>query len=93
MLPLLTPADIRKSTKHYLPVDTSVHKLKYHVSHYYGCEKDNNSFVDRGANSELAETNMRVIVMTDRSTDISGIDNHLMTGLKIVTREDAVPTQ
>ena len=36
---------------------------------------------------------MRVIATTDRRVDISGIENHQMTGLKIVTAGGVIPTQ
>lgn len=36
---------------------------------------------------------MRLINTTDRRVDISGIDNHQMTGLKIVTAGAVIPTQ
>ena len=36
---------------------------------------------------------MRVITTTDRRVDISGIDNHQLTGLRIVTAGGVIPTQ
>jgi len=98
----IAPADIRrvlsnknsrKPTKPNLQIETSIHELTYHVSNHYGFINDTNSLDDRGANGGLAGSNMRVIVTTDRRVDISGIDNHQMTGLKIVTAGGVVPTQ
>ena len=41
--------------------------------------------VDRGANGGLAGSDMRVIYKTHRKINISGIDNHEVTGLDVVT--------
>ena len=45
----------------------------------------NNQLVDRGANGGLAGSDMRVIYKTYRKINISGIDNHEVTGLDVVT--------
>ena len=45
----------------------------------------NNQLVDRGANGGLAGSDMRVIHNTHRKINISGIDNHEVTGLDVVT--------
>ena len=45
----------------------------------------NNQLVDRGANGGLAGSHMRVIHKTHRKMNISGIDNHEVTGLDVVT--------
>ena len=45
----------------------------------------NNQLVDRGANGGLAGSDMRVIYKTHRKINISGIDNHDVTGLDVVT--------
>ena len=45
----------------------------------------NNQLVDRGANGGLAGSDMRVIHKTPRKINISGIDNHEVTGLDVVT--------
>ena len=45
----------------------------------------NNQLVDRGANGGLAGSDMRVIHKTHRKINISGIDNHEVTGLDVVT--------
>ena len=50
-----------------------------HASH------TNNQLVDRGANGGLAGSDMRVIYKTHRKINISGIDNHEVTGLDVVT--------
>ena len=45
----------------------------------------NNQLVDRDANGGLAGSDMRVIYKTHRKINISGIDNHEVTGLDVVT--------
>ena len=45
----------------------------------------NNQLVDRGANGGLAGSYMQVIYKTHRKVNISGIDNHEVTGLDVVT--------
>ena len=45
----------------------------------------NNQLVDHGANGGLAGSDMRVIYKTHRKINISGIDNHEVTGLDMVT--------
>lgn len=98
----IAPSDIRRvmSTKNAkapnkpnLHIETSIHELVYNVSNHRGYFDNQSSLVDRGANGGLAGANMRVIATTDRLVDISGIDNHQMTGLKIVTAGGVVPTQ
>jgi len=90
---VLSNKNLRKPTKHNLRIETSIHELMYHVSNHYGCANDTSSVVDHGANGKLAGSNMRVIAIMDWRIDISGIDNHQMTGLKIVTMEGVIPTQ
>ena len=98
----LAPADIRrvlsskgtkKPAKPTLRVETSVHELTYSVSNHRGFTDERVSLIDRGANGGLAGSNMRVIATTDRRVDISGIDDHQMTGLRVVTAGGVVPTQ
>ena len=45
----------------------------------------NNQLVDCGANGGLAGSDMRVIYKTHRKINISGIDNHEVNGLDVVT--------
>ena len=45
----------------------------------------NNQLVDRGAHGGLAGSDMRVIYKTHRKINISGIDNHEVSGLDVVT--------
>ena len=52
----------------------------------------NNQLVDRGANGALAGSDMRVIYKTHRKINISGIDNHDVTGLDVVTAATLLKT-
>ena len=52
----------------------------------------NNQLVDRGANGGLAGSDMRVIHKTHRKINISGIDNHEVTGLDVVTAATLLTT-
>ena len=71
----------------------NVHEvISYTVSNHIGSET-NGSLVDRGANGGIAGNDVRIIATTDRSVDVSGIDNHQMTNLRIVTAGGVVPTQ
>ena len=55
------------------------HYIFQHAKH------TNNQLVDRGANGGLAGSDMRVIYKTHCKINISGIDNHEVTGLDVVT--------
>ena len=90
---VLSSSKSKKNNKPNLHIETSVHELVYQVSNHRGYVDEQVSLVDRGANGGLAGSNMRVIATTDRLVDISGINNHQMTGLKIVTAGGVVPTQ
>jgi hypothetical protein len=95
------PSDLRRVLSNKNPrkkppnvnTEVSVHEVIYHVSNHRGSADDRRSLIDRGANGGLAGSNMRIIATTDRHVDISGIDNHQMTNLKIVTAGGVVPTQ
>ena len=52
----------------------------------------NNQLVDRGANGGLAGSDMRVIYKTHRKINISGIDNHEVTGLDVGTAATLLKT-
>ena len=51
------------------------------------------SLVDRGANGGILGNDARVIVTHHRRVDVTGIDNHQMTGLKMVDAAGRVLTQ
>ena len=74
-------SDITKvlSAKRSRQIQVCKRYLFQHANH------TNNQLVDRGANGGLAGSDMRVIYKTHRKINISGIDNHEVTGLDVVT--------
>ena len=74
-------SDITKvlSVKRSRQIQVCKHYIFQHANH------TNNQLVDRGANGGLAGSDMRVIYKTHRKINISGIDNHEVTGLDVVT--------
>ena len=74
-------SDITKvlSAKRSRQIQVCKHYIFQHANH------TNNQLVDRGANGGLAGSDMRVIYKTHRKINISGIDNHEVTGLDVVT--------
>ena len=67
------------SAKRSRQIHVCKHYLFQHANH------TNNQLVDRGANGGLAGSDMRVVHKTHRKINISGIDNHEVTGLDVVT--------
>ena len=74
-------SDITKvlSAKRSRQIQVCKHYIFQHANH------TNNQLVDRGANGGLAGSDMRVIYKTHRKINISGIDNHDVNGLDVVT--------
>ena len=74
-------SDITKvlSAKRSRQIQVCKRYLFQHANH------TNNQLVDRVANGGLAGSDMRVIYKTHRKINISGIDNHEVTGLDVVT--------
>ena len=74
-------SDITKvlSAKRSRQIQVCKRYLFQHANH------TNNQLVDRGANVGLAGSDMRVIHKPHRKINISGIDNHEVTGLDVVT--------
>ena len=74
-------SDITKvlSAKRSRQIQVCKHYIFQHANH------TNNQLVDRGANGGLAGSDMQVIYKTHRKINISGIDNHDVTGLDVVT--------
>ena len=74
-------SDITKvlSAKRFRQIQVCKHYIFQHANH------TNNQLVDRGANGGLAGSDMRVIYKTHRKINISGIDNHEVNGLDVVT--------
>ena len=74
-------SDITKvlSAKRSRQIQVCKHYIFQHANH------TNNQLVDRGANGGLAGSDMRVIYKTHHKINISGIDNHEVNGLDVVT--------
>ena len=74
-------SDITKvlSAKGSRQIQVCKHYIFQHANH------TNNQLVDRGANGGLAGSDMHVIYKTHRKINISGIDNHEVNGLDVVT--------
>ena len=74
-------SDITKvlSAKRSRQIQVCKHYIFQHANH------TNNQLVDRGANGGLAGSDMCVIYKTHRNINISGIDNHEVNGLDVVT--------
>ena len=74
-------SDITKvlSAKRSRQIQVCKHYVFQHANH------TNNQLVDHGANGGLAGSDMRVIYKTHRKINISGIDNHEVNGLDVVT--------
>ena len=68
-----------------------INKLMYSINNYESAKHA--SLVDRGANGGLAGSDVRVLNSTMRKVDISGIDNHQVKGLDIVTAAGVIETQ
>jgi hypothetical protein len=91
---------VQKKKKPDLRIDTNTHEVirseavpVYRVSNHLGHSSDTHGLQDRGANGGLAGTNMRVISAGDRRVHVSGIDNHEMTNLRIVSAGEIIPSQ
>ena len=74
-------SDITKvlSAKRSRQIQVCKHYISQHANH------TNNQLVGLGANGGLAGSDMRVIYKTHRKINISGIDNHEVNGLDVVT--------
>ena len=74
-------SDITKvlSAKRSRQIQVCKHYIFQHANH------TNNQLVDRGANGGLAGSGMHVIYKTHCKINISGIDNHEVNGLDVVT--------
>ena len=59
--------------------ETHIYHVSKHSSSHYG------SLIDRGTNGVLAGSDVRILERTGRTVSITGIDNHELPGLDIVT--------
>ena len=58
---------------------THIYHVSKHSSSHYGAP------IDRGANGGLAGSDVRILERTGRTVSVTGIDNHELPGLDIVT--------
>ena len=58
---------------------THIYHVSKHSSSHYG------SLIDRGANGGLAGSDVRILERTGRTVSVTGIDNHELPGLDIVS--------
>ena len=63
-----------------------IYHVSKHSSSHYG------SLIDRGANGGLAGSDVRILERTGRTVSVTGIDNHELPGLDIVTCAALLPT-
>ena len=63
----------------YIINKTHIYHVSKHSSSHYG------SLIDRGANGGLAGSDVRILERTGRTVSVTGIDNHELPGLDIVT--------
>ena len=95
----LKPGDIRRVLSDSLSSkDSTSNKLKITMHIMYRVSQQVHhpsigALVDRGANGGIAGNDVRIISKTDRTVDVSGIDNHEMNNLPIVTVGGTVCTQ
>ena len=68
-----------------LPSAGKDHNVTYHVNNNRELPKGWTALVDRGANGGIAGQDTRVLATMDRSIDLSGIDNHTVLNLPLVT--------
>lgn len=87
------PGDVRRVLGTKGNRSTNVHRLHYKVSAHKASSFA--TLVDRGANGGIAGDDVRVIFKAEhpRRVDVSGIDNHQMTDLPIVTAGGVVQSQ
>ena len=90
-IPAPTKTAANEHTIHY---SASEHNIAYHVS-----ERNTNSkgkpggLVDRGANGCVFGDDVRTISESNRSVDITGVDNHQICNIKIGTSGGVINTQ
>jgi len=70
----------------------TLHETVYNVSASRFFIQQSSSLIDPGANGRIAGDNVRIITTTDRQVNVSGIDNHQLTNLKIVTACGVCPS-
>jgi hypothetical protein len=87
----LNPEGQYKANMHRINIDYS-NDITYRVSQHQS-SKSNGSLVDRGSNGGIGGDDVRVVEYTGRTVRVTGIDNHQMTGVPIVTAAGVTETQ
>ena len=90
-LSTITPSKKKKKTISPKKLSTNLNETTYNVSQSTSLPE--HVLVDRGANGGIAGENVRVIATTDRRVSVSGIDNHTMNDLNIVSVGGVIKTQ
>ena len=89
------PGDIRRVLSSSAPGTgkraVNMAEQEYHISNYQS-NAYKGSLIDRGANGGVAGDDVRIISKTDRCVDITGIDNHKISRIPIVTVGGVVKT-
>jgi hypothetical protein len=72
----LPPGDIRRVLSKNSKRSVNLAHIEYKVSYHQASSGQSLLLIDRGANSGVAGTDVRVIIKSGRTVDIRGIDNH-----------------
>jgi hypothetical protein len=90
----LSPGEIRHvMSKSSIRRGNSTH-IKYFVAKHEALHAHTSmSLIDRGANDGVAGDDVRIIVRTNRTVDIKGVDNHHVNNIGIGTVGGAAETQ
>ena len=82
---------LQKSKKTSLSMKQHETFTSYVVSNHK--MRNKGSLIDRGENGGLSGKDVCVISTTDKQVDVTGIDHHQMTGLKVVTAGGVVTSE
>ncbi len=90
----ITPAHFtaKKSDGNHSKLSIFQHKVTYNVS-LHNSTGPRGALIDRGANGGVAGDDVRPISWTDRKVDVTGLDNHEITDLRIGCFGGVAPTQ
>jgi hypothetical protein len=83
-LPSTSSFDVNSAYIHAPTPQLRHHKITYNIS-LQNISKKLNALVDCGANGGLCGRDMHVITQSDRRINLTGIDNHEVVDLPIVT--------
>ena len=86
-----TKSSSTKRSNPNLKVNVAQTSVTYRVSQV--ATHHEHSLVDRGANGGIAGENVRIIAKSDRAVNVTGLGDHQVTDLHIVSAGGVVPTQ